>query len=85
MKKLFAIILSVAMLLSFAACGGNEATAETTTEVMADMKQGEKLDSLAMRRGQASSSRGFLFLILSFFGLGMVAYALMQDSLNKLE
>lgn len=31
MKKLFAIILSVAMLLSFAACGGNEAPVETTT------------------------------------------------------
>ena len=39
MKKLFAIILSVAMLLSFAACGGNEATDETTTEVMADINQ----------------------------------------------
>lgn len=31
MKKLFAIILSVAMLLSFAACGGNEAPEETTS------------------------------------------------------
>ena len=31
MKKLFAIILSVAMILSFAACGGNEAPVETTT------------------------------------------------------
>ena len=33
MKKLFAIILSVAMLLSFAACGGNEAPEETTAEI----------------------------------------------------
>jgi len=47
-------------------------------------KQGEKLDNLATRRGQAPSSRGVLYLVLSFFGLGMVAYALMQDSLNKL-
>lgn len=37
MKKLFAIILSVAMLLSFAACGGNEAPeAETTTTPVTD-------------------------------------------------
>lgn len=31
MKKFFAIILSAVMLLSFAACGGNEAQDETTT------------------------------------------------------
>ena len=36
MKKLFAIILSVAMLLSFAACGGNEAPEETTAEITTD-------------------------------------------------
>lgn len=36
MKKLFAIILSVAMLLSFAACGGNEAPVETTTAPVTD-------------------------------------------------
>ena len=36
MKKLFAIILSVAMLLSFAACGGNEAPVETTTTPVTD-------------------------------------------------
>lgn len=37
MKKLFAIILSVAMLLSFAACGGNEAPeTETTTAPVTD-------------------------------------------------
>lgn len=47
-------------------------------------KQGEKLDNLAVKKGQASSSRGILYLILSFFGLGIVSYALMQDSLNKL-
>ncbi len=47
-------------------------------------KQGEKLDRLAQMRGQAPSSRGVVYLVLTFFGLGIVAYALMQDSLNKL-
>ncbi|MBR2867654.1 MAG: hypothetical protein IKB88_01140 [Clostridia bacterium] len=36
MKKLFAIILSAVMLLSFAACGGNEAPVETTTTPVTD-------------------------------------------------
>lgn len=35
MKKLFAIILSVAMLLSFAACGGNETATTTAPETTA--------------------------------------------------
>lgn len=47
-------------------------------------KQGEKLDKLALMKGQPASSRGVLYLILQIFGLGIIAYALMQDSLNKL-
>lgn len=47
-------------------------------------KQGEKLDRLAMKKGQAGSSRGVLYLILGVLGFGVVSYALMQDSLNKL-
>ena len=47
-------------------------------------KQGEKLDMAKTDRGIASSSSGILYLILSIFGLGIVSYALMQDSLNKL-
>lgn len=47
-------------------------------------KQGEKLDNIAVSKGLASSSRGILYLVLGLFGLGIVSYALMQDSLNKL-
>ena len=47
-------------------------------------KMGEKLDSCYIKRGFPSGSRGILYIILLFFGLGIVAYALMQDSLNKL-
>ena len=42
-------------------------------------KQGEKLD----RAENNNSSSGVLYLVLTFFGLGIVAYALMQDRLNK--
>ena len=66
----------MAFLLSLITCG-------IYTLVWA-YKQGEKLDKLAQMRGQAPSSRGLTYLLLSFFGLGIVAYALMQDSLNKL-
>lgn len=47
-------------------------------------KQGEKLDNAKNERGIASSNSGILYLLLQLFGLGIVAYALMQDSLNKL-
>ena len=42
-------------------------------------KMGEKTDALERVNG----SKGILFLILTFLGLGIVVYALMQDSLNK--
>ena len=47
-------------------------------------KQGEKLDRAYQMRGMATSSRGVTYLVLSIFGLGIIAYALMQDSLNKI-
>ena len=47
-------------------------------------KMGEKLDNISMSRGMPTQSRGILYLILTFFGLGIVSYALMQDSVNKL-
>lgn len=47
-------------------------------------KQGEKIDSAKNSRGIPSSNSGILYLVLSIFGLGIVAYALMQDELNKL-
>ena len=47
-------------------------------------KQGEKLDFTKNNRGIPSSNRGVLYLILQIFGFGIIAYALMQNELNKL-
>lgn len=47
-------------------------------------KQGEKIDSAKNSRGIPTGNSGILYLVLSIFGLGIVAYALMQDELNKL-
>lgn len=42
-------------------------------------KMGEKTDRIKCVNG----SSGILFLILGFFGLGIVAYCLIQDAINK--
>ena len=42
-------------------------------------KMGEKVDTLERTNG----SKGILFLILTFLGLGIIVYALAQDALNK--
>ena len=47
-------------------------------------KQGEKIDAANNARGINSSNTGLIYLILSVFGFGIIAYALNQDSLNKL-
>lgn len=47
-------------------------------------KQGEKIDAAKRNRGISSSNSGILYLILVLFGLGIVAYALMQNELNDL-
>ena len=47
-------------------------------------KQGEKLDFTKNNRGIPSSNSGVLYLILQIFGFGIIAYALMQNELNKL-
>ena len=47
-------------------------------------KQGEKLDAAKNSRGIPSSNSGILYLILSLFGFSIVAWALMQNELNKL-
>ena len=43
-----------------------------------------KIDTAKNSHGIPSSNTGIIYLILVFFGLGIIAYALMQDSLNKL-
>lgn len=47
-------------------------------------KQGEKLDNASVKSGMINGSRGILYLVLSLVGFSIVAYALMQDSINKL-
>ena len=47
-------------------------------------KQGEKLDFTKNNRGIPSSNSGVLYLILQIVGFGIIAYALMQNELNKL-
>ena len=47
-------------------------------------KQGEKRDFTKNNRGIPSSNSGVLYLILQIFGFGIIAYALMQNELNKL-
>ena len=48
-------------------------------------KQGEKLnEAKAMRNMPADSNASIIYLILQIFGLGIVAYALMQNELNKM-
>ncbi len=46
-------------------------------------KCGEKLDIAKQKRGIPASNGGVLYLILFIFG-GIIAYALIQNELNKL-
>lgn len=46
-------------------------------------KCGEKLDQSKVSRGLPASNGGVLYLILYIFG-GIIAYALIQNELNKL-
>ncbi len=47
-------------------------------------KQGEKIDQAKMERNLPPSNSGILYLILGLFGFSIIAYALMQNELNKL-
>lgn len=47
-------------------------------------KQGEKIDVAKTAKGMPSSNSGVLYLILQFVGLGIVAYALMQNEINNM-
>ncbi len=44
-------------------------------------KMGERVEII---QGTYSGNTGLLYLVMSFFGLGCVAMALMQDALNRL-
>lgn len=48
-------------------------------------KQGEKLNEAKMQRGiMIDTSASVIYLVLSIFGLDIIAYALMQSELNKM-
>ena len=47
-------------------------------------RQGEKLDQAKASRGLPASNSGIAYLLLSIFSLSIVAWALMQNDLNKM-
>ncbi|MCM1186096.1 MAG: DUF4234 domain-containing protein [Lachnoclostridium sp.] len=47
-------------------------------------KQGEKIATAQQSHGQPVSDNKILYLILCLFGLGIVAWVLMQNELNKM-
>lgn len=46
-------------------------------------KMGETVDVIKANKGITSSNTGIIYLVLSLFGLGIVNYCLMQDTINK--
>ncbi len=44
---------------------------------------GNKVDRIRQMNGEAPSNSGLIYLLLCLFGLGIVAYALIQSELNK--
>lgn len=49
-------------------------------------KQGERMDNAKAMRGMpGGGSSNILFLVLQLFGLGLVNYIIMQDTLNKIS
>lgn len=44
---------------------------------------GEKVDRIRQMNGEAPSNSALVYLLLSLFGLGIVAYCLIQSELNK--
>lgn len=47
-------------------------------------KAGEDMDVAKTANGTPTSSRGLVYLLLSIFGLGIVAVAILQSDLNSL-
>ena len=46
-------------------------------------KMGDKVDIIKNKNGRSSSNSGILFVVLQFFGLGIVNYIIAQDTINK--
>ena len=69
--------VGIAILLSIITCG--------IYGIYWCYKQGEKLNEAKMQRGiMIDTSASVIYLVLSIFGLSIVAYALMQSELNKM-
>ena len=69
--------VGIAILLSIITCG--------IYGIYWCYKQGEKLNEAKMQRGiMVDTSASVIYLVLSIFGLSIVAYALMQSELNKM-
>lgn len=47
-------------------------------------KTGTKLDEASQRMGRPSQNRGLLLILLSFFGLSIVAFAIIQSEINDM-
>lgn len=62
-------------LLSLITCG--------IYEIYWSYKMGGKLDNYMAQRGELSSDRSIIYLLLSIFGLDIITFALMQDTVNK--
>ena len=46
--------------------------------------QGDKIDYLKRQQGLVSNYTGIVYIVLSFIGLQIIAYALMQNEINNL-
>ena len=46
-------------------------------------RMGENVDVIKAKAGVQAGNTGIMYLILTFFGLGIVNYCLMQDTINK--
>lgn len=66
----------VALLLTFVTCG--------IYMYYWAYKTGEKLDIAKEQHGLPNGSGNILYLLLTIFGLGIVAYALMQNDINQI-
>lgn len=47
-------------------------------------KTGSKLDETYMRMGRPGQNKAILFLLLSIFGMNLVAFAIIQSEINNL-
>lgn len=48
-------------------------------------KQGERLDQAKASRGMPTNNQSLIYLLLEIFGLGIIAWALMQSQLNEMS